>query len=131
MWLTPCDRRRVRVVVCGVIPVLAVVLSFIRAETAGKAANGEELYIERCVLCHGEAGQGWDWGKKVIRPPVPVPNLVEVVSQRSDDYLVAVIRDGGEAVGLTRFMPAFGFNMSEQELQDVVAYLRSLQQHTK
>lgn len=55
-----------------------------------------------------------------------MPNLGEVVPQRSYEYLAHVIRDGGEAVGLTRFMPAFGFNMSEQDIQDVVAYLRSL-----
>ena len=38
-----------------------------------------------------------------------------------------VIRDGGEAVGLTRFMPSFGFNMTAKELRSVVAHLRFLQ----
>lgn len=90
--------------------------------------EGFELYQERCVLCHGSRGQGWDWDNKVERPPVPVPNLLDILPQRSDDYLFNVIRDGGEAVGRTRFMPAFGFNMSEAELRDLVAYLRSLQQ---
>lgn len=91
--------------------------------------NGEELYRERCVLCHGDHGQGWDWSKKVARPPVPVPDLAEVVPQRSEEYLLRVIREGGEAVGLTRFMPGFGFNMDEKDLRDVVAYLRSLRVH--
>ncbi len=101
------------------------------AEPAGNADTGQQIYQERCVLCHGAAGQGWDWNKKAMQPPMPVPNLVEVMPQRSDDYLRAVVRDGGEAVGLTLFMPAFGFNMSEQDLQDVVAYLRSLQRRAK
>lgn len=87
--------------------------------------NGQALYLERCVLCHGASGEGWDWSKKMARPPVPVPNLVEVVPQRSEEYLLKVIREGGAAVGLTSFMPAFGFDMSEQDLKDVVAYLRS------
>lgn len=111
--------------------VLCVVAARARAEPTGNVTNGQELYQERCVLCHGAAGQGWDWSQKVMRPPVPVPNLLDVVPQRSADYLVRVIRDGGEAVGLTRFMPAFGFHMSEQDVQDVVAYLRSLPQRAK
>ncbi|MFQ5849583.1 MAG: c-type cytochrome [Candidatus Binatia bacterium] len=106
---------------------LMLVPAMAPAEPGGNAAKGKEIYLERCVLCHGPKGHGWDWDKKVARPPVPVPNLVEVVPKRSDVYLMTAIRDGGEAVGLTRFMPAFGFNMNERELKDVVAYLRSLQ----
>jgi cytochrome c oxidase cbb3-type subunit 3 len=97
------------------------------AGPAGNQGKGKEIYQERCVLCHGSQGHGWDWGKKAVRPPVPVPNLVEIVPQRSDANLMSAIRDGGQAVGLTQFMPAYGFNMNEQELKDVVAYLRSLQ----
>ena len=103
----------------------------VAAESLGNAVRGEELYQERCVLCHGAAGQGWDWQQKVARPPVPVPDLSQIVLQRSNVELLLVIRDGGEAVGLTRFMPAFGFNMTQQDLRDVVAYLRTLPPSTK
>ncbi len=117
------------------VPVLVLMLmllpSLALAQSSGNATNGKEIYQERCVLCHGSKGHGWDWGKKVVRPPIPVPDLVKVVPQRSDDYLLTVIRDGGEAVRLTPFMPAFGFNMSEEDLKDVVAYLRSLRPSAK
>jgi mono/diheme cytochrome c family protein len=107
----------------------AVAVALLSAAPAwgGNPELGKEIYQERCVLCHGSNGHGWDWDKKVDRPPVPVPNLLEILPQRSDSYLFSVIRDGGEAVGRTRFMPAFGFNMTEQDLKDIVAYLRSLQ----
>ncbi len=110
---------------------LILVPSLALAESGGNAERGKEIYKERCVLCHGSKGHGWDWNKKVARPPVPVPNLVEVVPERSDDHLMTAIRDGGKAVGLTPFMPAFGFNMNEQDLKDVVAYLRSLRANVK
>lgn len=96
------------------------------AQPRGDAKNGRELYLEKCVLCHGGRGEGWDWTKKVAKPPVPVPDLAEVAPQRSDQFLFDVVRGGGEAVGQTRFMPPFGFQLSDQEVWDLVAYMRSL-----
>ena len=84
-----------------------------------------------CVLCHGPAGEGWDWGKKAAQPPVPVPNLKEVIPERTDEYLQAVIKLGGRAVGLSEFMPALGFNLSDQEIQYLISYLRTLKQKTQ
>ena len=88
--------------------------------------QGKKIYTERCVLCHGLAGEGWDWKKKAAKPPVPVPNLQEVIPERTDEYLQAVIKEGGKAVGLSAFMPALGFNLSDQEIQYLISYLRSL-----
>ena len=88
--------------------------------------QGEKIYTEMCVLCHGLAGEGWDWEKKAAKPPVPVPNLKEVIPERSDEYLQAVSKEGGRAVGLSEFMPALGFNLSDQEIQHLISYLLSL-----
>ena len=60
------------------------------------------------------------------KPPVPVPDLSTVVPARDDAFLFSVVRDGGEAVGKSRFMPPFGFQLSDQEVWDLVAYMRSL-----
>ena len=111
---------------------IAVLLAFVfvtgpaMAQPRGDARNGRELYLEKCVLCHGSQGEGWDWTKKVERPPVPVPDLATVTPQRSDQFLFDVIKEGGEAVGQTRFMPPFGFQLSDQEVWDLVAYMRTL-----
>jgi cytochrome c len=40
------------------------------AQTRGNAKKGEDLYMEKCVLCHGSQGEGWDWAKKVEKPPI-------------------------------------------------------------
>lgn len=107
----------------GLVPLLAEAAA---AQPRGNPASGRELYAEKCVLCHGGQGQGWDWAAKVDKPPIPVPDLTRIVPQRDDRFLFAVVRDGGEAVGKTRFMPAFGFQLSDQEVWDIVAFLRSL-----
>lgn len=101
------------------------------AQTSGDAKKGEDLYLEKCVLCHGSQGEGWDWAKKVDKPPVPVPDLAQVGSQRSDQFLFDVVKGGGEAVGKTRFMPPFEFQLSDKEVWDIVAYIRFLSRNKK
>lgn len=105
---------------------LALAAGSVEAGPKGDPGLGRELYMEKCVLCHGGKGEGWDWAKKVAKPPIPVPDLARVVPELSDEYLFDVVKGGGEAVGKTRFMPAFGFQLSDQEVWDLVAYLRGL-----
>ena len=100
------------------------------AENHINLKNGEEVYIERCVLCHGKNGEGWDWEKKAVKPPVPVPNLLKVLPKRTDEYLATVIKFGGNAVGLTDFMPALGFNLTDRDVSNLIAYLRGLKLKT-
>jgi mono/diheme cytochrome c family protein len=93
---------------------------------SGDAGKGSEIYAEKCALCHGGRGEGWNWQQKVEKPPVPVPDLAQIGPTRSDAFLFEVIERGGEAVGRTRFMPPFGFQLEEAEIWDLVAYIRSL-----
>jgi mono/diheme cytochrome c family protein len=95
------------------------------AQPRGNAEKGQDLYLEKCVLCHGSQGEGWDWSKKA-KPPIPVPDLAKAAPERSNQYLFDVIKDGGEAIGGTKFMPPFGFQLSDQDVWDIVAYIRSL-----
>ena len=98
------------------------------AQTKGDSKNGEDLYLEKCVLCHGSQGRGWDWSKRVEKPPIEVPDLTHVVPLRSDQYLFDIVQGGGEAVGKTRLMPSFGFQLSDEQVWHIVAYMRTLTQ---
>ncbi len=122
--MTP-DRGRIRRAALAGVAVTALWPHL--AGAAGDPARGRTLYLERCALCHGDRGQGWDWGRKVETPPVPVPDLAQAGPQRSDAFLFDIVKHGGEAVGRTRFMPPFGFQLSDADVWDVVAYVRSLE----
>ena len=63
---------------------------------------------------------------KLDKPPVPVPNLLDILPVRSDQYLEKVIKYGGSSVGLTDFMPALGFNINCEELKSLIIVLREL-----
>jgi cytochrome c oxidase cbb3-type subunit III len=82
-------------------------------QSPDKLKSGNAVYTGKCAACHGDVGQG-----------LIGPNL-------TDDYWVhggtlseiaAIIRDGVAEKG----MPPWGAILSEDELYDVTAYIRSL-----
>jgi hypothetical protein len=48
------------------------------------------------------------------------------MESRSDAFLHDVIAKGGRAMGLSSFMPAWQGIFSEPEIEDLVAYIRTL-----
>ncbi|MDJ0924944.1 MAG: cytochrome c [Acidimicrobiia bacterium] len=93
--------------------------------SAGDAARGEEVFTKTCVSCHGEGGQGIEGLGK------PMPGSA-FITGLSDDELVEFIKVGrgtGDPDNTTGVdMPAKGGNpsLSEQDLVDVVVYIRTL-----
>ena len=112
---------------------LAFIVNPASGASKGDPEKGRGLYVEYCLQCHGGKGEGWGWSKKVPPPPVPIPDLSnpELMTQLSDQYLFDVIKGGGEAVGKTRLMPPAERVMTDQEIWDVIAFLRSLTQEAK
>lgn len=97
------------------------------AAIVGDAANGGKIFATACVACHGPEGKGvTGLGKDLTTS--------EWVAQQSDEQLVEFIkrgRDAGDALNTTGIaMPPKGGNpaMSEQEVADIVAFVRSIHQ---
>lgn len=91
--------------------------------------RGKVLYTERCVFCHGKDGGGWDMRAKAARPPVPVPDLTRPAFMRgfTDKELFRVVKEGGTREGKSRFMPPSGLWLSDEDIRDVIFYVRSLE----
>ena len=97
------------------------------AALVGDAANGGKIFATACVACHGPEGKGvTGLGKDLTTS--------EWVGQQTDEQLVEFIkvgRDAGDALNTTGVaMPPKGGNpaMSEQEVADIVAFVRSIHQ---
>ncbi|MCL7454422.1 MAG: cytochrome c [Anaerolineae bacterium] len=82
--------------------------------TAGDVANGEALFGGRCAPCHGAEGEGTSIAPEAI-------NDASLLGELTDEDLRTVIREG---VGDR--MPASP-NLSDQEVLDIIAFLRSWQ----
>lgn len=95
---------------------------------AGDAKAGEARYKQLCTSCHGPTGLG-DGPAAAALNPKP-RNLVDAAWQASvdDQYLRDVIGKGGPAVGKSPLMAPFGASLQGAQLDDVVAYIRSLKQ---
>jgi len=108
---------------CMMLYVLATVHP--AATAPGDAQAGKAIYERSCVGCHGPTGQG---GRMAGMLAVPPRNLADqaYMGTRSDQQLFDVISKGGAAAGLSAAMTAFGSQLSEQQLWDTVAYVRTL-----
>ncbi|MCP3995140.1 MAG: cytochrome c [bacterium] len=90
-----------------------------------EADRGDNVYNSICVACHGTGGEGIRGNGKPL-----VEN--EFVAGMTDDDLASFVkqgRDAGHADNTTGIdMPPCGGNddLTEQDIVDVVAYLRSL-----
>ena len=97
------------------------------AGPVGDAANGAKIYATACVACHGPDAKGvTGLGKDLTTS--------EWMAQQTDEQLIEFIkrgRDASDPLNTTGIaMPPKGGNpaMTDQEIADIVAYLRSIHQ---
>lgn len=83
--------------------------------------NGKTLYEWNCAVCHGDFGKG-DGPLRAALPTPPADLTNRQMSSRPDRALLQIIRDGHAT------MPAWKRQLTEEELRDLLAYLRSLSQ---
>jgi mono/diheme cytochrome c family protein len=99
-------------------------LLFLPHPVPRNATSVQRLYLTYCAECHGADGRGsWRAALFLLRPG----NLTEphTLAGRSDDYLFDLLKDGGAPIGKPG-MPAFGYHLSDQQIRDVVEYVRVL-----
>jgi disulfide bond formation protein DsbB len=91
----------------------------------GDAANGQKLFAGTCAACHGLTGQGVkNLGKDLTTS--------EFVAGKDDDELVAFIKvgrgvdDPANTTGVAMLPKGGNPGLSDQDLYDIVAYIRTL-----
>jgi len=88
------------------------------------ASRAARLYYGFCVPCHGVDGRGsWRALLFLLRPGDLGDGMR--MRQSSDQYLFDIIKHGGANFGRPG-MPAFGYQLSDEEIRELVAYVRTL-----
>jgi cytochrome c6 len=103
----PFDRRAIAALTAS-----AAALAFHPIALAADVRNGERLYGAHCVSCHGPNG--------VPQMPAAPDFRRGNALLRADPDLLRAIRRGRGA------MPGYAGILTEREILDVIAYLRTL-----
>jgi mono/diheme cytochrome c family protein len=89
---------------------------------------GQELYAQNCVNCHGTFGEGGP--NPARRDDVIAPiSSSEYLQTRNDATLQAIISEGQPNFGMSPFGTAYGGPLEDDEVDAVVAYIRSWEQN--
>ena len=85
---------------------------------------GQALFQKNCTPCHGEFGEG---GPNPTRPGdiiMPISSS-EYLKTRDDYTLRSIISQGQPNFGMSPFLTANGGPLDDQEIDSIVAYMRS------
>lgn len=94
------------------------------AETKGDAAKGKTTFENTCAACHGPGGKGDGPAAAALDPKPKNLTDAELLSKQTDDFIYKVISEGGASVGLSPMMAPWGGVLSEQDIWNVVAFIR-------
>ena len=102
---------------------------------ARASRTGQEIFSATCLACHGASGEGqpeWHIPKADGTLPAPPLNGDGHTWHHSDGFLYRYVKNGGkmlEGPSLPDFksgMPAFGEQLSHDEIVGVLTYVKSL-----
>ena len=99
-----------------ILGVGAFLLTFGFALHAGPAPDRGDLFKQKCSMCHGVDGKGFS--------ALNTPDFTDPKAQASmtDKEIVETIKNGKKGTA----MPAFGDKLTNDQIQSLLAYLRSL-----
>jgi mono/diheme cytochrome c family protein len=92
------------------------------------AKAGEVVYKTGCIACHGAEGKGAAESMTVFKRPDTFPDFTDCAGttpEPNGNWKAAIVH-GGPSRGLSQIMPAFGDLLTDEQINDVMAYMRGL-----
>jgi mono/diheme cytochrome c family protein len=87
----------------------------------GSAARGKEIYITYCISCHMEQGEGID----DVYPPIAKSDYLMADKKRSVVQVLKGVNGQIKVNGKTYSGEMSGFDLTDQEVSDVLNYVRN------
>lgn len=104
---------------------LAASLSVGAGVSRADEAATKDSYKNLCVKCHGETGKGDGPGvAKLEKKPGSFTDCARM-GKFTDDTLFKIIKEGGPAANESKEMTGFSDGMEDEEIKDMVKYVRT------
>jgi mono/diheme cytochrome c family protein len=84
--------------------------------------RGGLVFANYCVTCHGVTADG---NGRAARLYTPRPANLRT-SDKNDQYIELIVRVGGERLGRSDKMPPWGEELTDEQIRDTVAFVRSV-----
>lgn len=106
--------------------VLALSLSFACATPVGiaRADEAEDLWLDYCVSCHGNAGKGNGPAAVSLKTKPADLSDCEKMGEVSDEKVAKVIAEGGKANDLSDDMASYSDRLDAEQIDLLVEYIR-------
>ncbi len=104
--------------------------AYSRAPVHGSVARGAKLFQSHCAKCHGDQGQGGHGTGVTFSRPRNLPILAPALNNSgflaaaTDSMIKRTLMNGRPGTPMVSFLKA---GLSEHDIDDVVAYVRSMQ----
>jgi len=86
--------------------------------------QGKRVFYQQCVWCHADTTPAGPSNRSNVSPDPPLMNDGNILNKESDAALRKIVAVGGTAVGKSAMMPPYGGTLSEEEIDDLIAYMR-------
>lgn len=105
----------------AILIVIAFAFLFITSDSsfAGDVANGKTLYESKCLICHGAEGTP-------MMPGIPIFSKGETLEKDAAVLKKSIVDGITPEGGMAPPMPPMQGQMSDTEIDDVLAYIFSL-----
>jgi mono/diheme cytochrome c family protein len=86
--------------------------------------QGRRVFYEHCVWCHADTTPAGPSNRSNVSPDPPLMNDGNILNKESDASLRKIIAQGGSAVGKSPMMPPYGATLTEEDIDDLITYMR-------
>jgi mono/diheme cytochrome c family protein len=89
--------------------------------------HGKTYYYSYCIACHGWLMHGDGPSASELNPRPRTLTRGEYMQKKTNLEIFTVIKGGGEAVSLSSSMPNWGNVLQDQDIWDIIAFIRAMQ----